>query len=87
MGAEGARRTFYIIQSFSPDGRSMRMDPPMEARTEASARRAAARLAARKPSVICFKRTGDPTTGDFDEPEVLVSYGRVVGDGEDDPPF
>jgi hypothetical protein len=84
--ADGARKTFYIVQSFSSDGCGIRMDPPLEATSENSARRTAARLAARKPSVICFKRTGNPSTGDFDEPEVLISYGSVIG-SDDDLPF
>ncbi|WP_246686342.1 MULTISPECIES: hypothetical protein [unclassified Methylobacterium] len=63
------------------------MDAPVEARTEAAARRIAERLSARKSSVIAFERTGDISSGDFDEPRVLVSYGNMDGEGPDSLPF
>jgi hypothetical protein len=85
--AENARKTFYIVQSFTLAGGGMRMDPPVEASSETAARRTAARLSARKPSVIAFARTGDLTTGEFEEPRVLVSYGEIVGEGSNDLPF
>ncbi|GEP06853.1 hypothetical protein [Methylobacterium oxalidis] len=80
-------KTFYIVQSFTKERAGLRMDPPLEARTEASARRTAERLSSRKPSVIAFARTGDPETGEFEEPRILVSYGEIAGGEEDALPF
>lgn len=87
MTAQPDRKTFYVIQAFSHEGSGLRMDAPIEASSEASALRTAERLSKRKASVIALARTGNPASGEFDEPEVLVSYGKAIGDTLDDIPF
>ncbi|SFU37666.1 hypothetical protein SAMN02799643_00398 [Methylobacterium sp. UNCCL125] len=77
-------RTFYVVQSFTRDQQGVRMDPPQEARTEAAAVRMAERIAPRKASVMVFARTGNPETGEFDEPRVVRSLGEA---NEEDLPF
>lgn len=37
----------------------------------------AERLSYSRHSVIAFSRTGDPDTGDFDEPVILAKFGDV----------
>lgn len=78
MKAQSAEpRTFYVVQSFTRGREGMRMDPPQEARSEAAAVRLAERIAPRKASVTVFARTGDPETGEFDEPRVVHSLGEA----------
>jgi hypothetical protein len=85
MKAESlVERTYYVVQSFTRDRKGVRMDPPREAPNEAAALRMAERIAPRKASVIVFARTGNPKTGEFDEPRVLQSLGEAA---EDDLPF
>ncbi|GEP11689.1 hypothetical protein [Methylobacterium gnaphalii] len=86
MAERSQRKTFFVVQGFSGGRQGHRMDTPIQARSEASARRQAERLSERKSGVIAFSRTGDPTTGEFDEPVVLASYGRIPGN-EDGLPF
>lgn len=80
--ANTGRQTYYVVQSFSKQGRTLRMDAPVQAQSEASARRMAERLAPRKQSVVAFARSGDPATGEFEDPVVLVSYGDNGQDEE-----
>lgn len=80
-------KTYFVVQSFSKDRAGVRMDAPIQAQSEASARRTAERLSSRKSSVIAFSRTGDPGSGEFDEPVVLVSYGDMFNGGVDSLPF
>ena len=77
-------RTYFVVQSFTRDREGIRMDPPQEARTEAAAVRLAERIAPRKASVMVFARTGNPETGEFDEPRVVRSLGEA---SEEDLPF
>ena len=82
-----SKKTYYVVQSFTKEAAGLRMDVPIQALSEASALRTAERLAERKASVIAFARTGDPASGEFEEPIVLASYGRVIGDEVEDLPF
>ncbi|WP_162560941.1 hypothetical protein [Methylobacterium durans] len=82
-----SKKTYYVVQSFSEEAAGLRMDAPIQALTEASALKTAERLSERKVSVLAFARTGDPATGEFDEPVVLASYGRPIGDSMEDLPF
>ncbi|TXN24001.1 hypothetical protein [Methylobacterium sp. WL9] len=82
MAESSQRKTYFVIQSFSRERGGLRMDSPVQAQSEASALRQAERLSERKPGVIAFSRTGNPTTGEFDEPVVIASYGRVPGNEE-----
>ncbi|WP_336488326.1 hypothetical protein [Methylobacterium nigriterrae] len=82
-----SRKTFYVVQGFTKEAAGLRMDAPIQALTEASALKTAERLSERKASVLAFARTGNPATGEFDDPIVLASYGRPIGDGVEDLPF
>ena len=85
MQAESnALRTYYVVQSFTRDRQGLRMDAPVEARNEAAALRLAERISPRKASVVVLSRTGNPETGEFDEPVVVQSLGEA---DVDDLPF
>jgi hypothetical protein len=46
-------------------------------RTETSALRTAERLASSKLGVVAFSSSGDPETGDYDEPTVFFRSGQI----------
>lgn len=75
-------KTYYVVQSFSQERAGLRMDTPIQAHSESSARRTAERLSRRKAAVLAIARTGNPTTGEFEEPTILAQYGKL--DDEDD---
>ncbi|MCG5247953.1 hypothetical protein [Methylorubrum extorquens] len=77
------QETFYVVQSFSGLGPSCRMDTPLQASSESRAIETAERLALRKRSVIVLSVTGNVKTGEFEDPEVLASYGKPIGDADD----
>lgn len=82
MQSAGNVKTYYVVQSFSQESGGLRMDAPIQVHSECSARRTAERLSRCKAAVIAIARTGNPTTGEFEEPTVLAQYGRI--DEEDD---
>ena len=79
-------KTYYVVQSFTKERAGLRMDAPIQAFSEGAARRTAERLSQRKAAVLAFERTGNPPTGEFEEPRVLVRYGHLE-EGENELPF
>lgn len=70
--------TYFVVQSFERGRRgSLVADQPIETQGYEQATRMAERLARRKAGVVAFARRGDPATGDFEEPEVIASYGSL----------
>jgi hypothetical protein len=51
-----------------------------EAQSEMAARRIASALAGGKAGAIAFSRTGDPSTGEFDDAVILARYGETPDD-------
>jgi hypothetical protein len=51
-----------------------------EAQTDSAARRLASFMAATKAGAIAFSRTGDPSTGEFEDAVILARYGEVADD-------
>lgn len=71
-------KTYFVVQAFVVGRKgALIADMPREARDEAQAIRLAERLASNRAGVIAFSRTGDPTTGDYDDAVVLARHGRV----------
>ena len=75
--AQEGRQTYYVVQSFAEDREGVRMDEPIQAQSETGARQLAERLSMRKTAVLAFERSGNPSTGEFDDAKVLVSYGEI----------
>ncbi|HWK64146.1 MAG TPA: hypothetical protein VNS34_04355 [Rhizobiaceae bacterium] len=70
--------TFFVVQSFERGRKgSLVADQPIETQGYEQATRMAERLSRRKAGVVAFARTGDPATGDFDEPVVIARYGSL----------
>ena len=70
--------TYFVVQSFARGNKgSISADAPIEARSRDQAQRLAERLSASKAGVVAFSRTGDPTTGDYEDAVIICLYGTV----------
>lgn len=81
---DNEQETFYVVQSFTGSGQDCRMDAPVQASSESKAIETAERLAERKTSVIVLSVTGSRKTGEFEDPEILASYGKPIGESADE---
>ncbi|MET3648066.1 hypothetical protein [Phyllobacterium ifriqiyense] len=68
---------FFVVQTFSKIKGGMRPDLPVQAQNTAHARRMAERLSLQKEAVVAFMREGDPSTGDYDEPLLIATFGEL----------
>jgi len=70
--------TYYVVQAFKEGKNQMLVaDDPLEARSERHALSMADRLAGLRAGVIAFSRSGDPTTGDYEDAVILAQIGRI----------
>lgn len=76
--------TYYVVQSFQRSAKKRLIaDTPQQLASADQAMRTAKRLSASKAYVVAFSRTGDQTTGDFDDAVILVSYGEAPAELSD----
>lgn len=74
----GGAVTHFVVQAFRKGKRGkVEAEEPKIARDHANCLSMAERLATSRHGVIAFSRTGDPDTGDFDEPVILARHGDV----------
>lgn len=70
--------THYVVQAYRKGKRGkIEAEEPKIARDENNCRVMAERLSLTRHAVIAFSRTGDPDTGDFDDPVILAKHGEV----------
>lgn len=69
--------TTYIVQSFTQKGNKLVPDQPTPCKTEASALATAERRAEGKAGVVAFSQNVDVETDTYDDPIVLVRYGKL----------
>lgn len=70
--------TYYVVQSFQASKRgALVADQPVMVKTEAEAAAKARRLSEVRAGVVAFSRTGDATTGEYEDAVVIASYGRM----------
>jgi hypothetical protein len=76
-----ARVTYYVVLPFfrTSDG-DVLADEPIEVSDADRARRQGERVARAKGGAVAFTRTGDPTTGEYEDAVVLGRYGEVPED-------
>jgi hypothetical protein len=73
--------TYYVVLSFVRDEQGDLVgEAPIEAHSTSMAISRAKALAATKPGVIAFSRTGDPELGEFADAVVLYKAGEVPDD-------
>ncbi len=76
-----AQTTYYVVQSFESGSKGgLVADIPVTLPSADGARRRAERLALSKAGVVAFSRTGDPSTGDFEDAQILFAHGNVPGE-------
>ncbi len=70
--------TYFVVQSFS-QGKKGRIvpDQAVQAQSEDHARRMALRLSETRAGAVAFSRSGDPTTGEYEDAIILASYGYM----------
>lgn len=75
------RTTLYVVQGVSEDelGQLVR-EEPVEFSSAGDAQRRAQTLASTQAGVVVWARSGDPDTGDWDEPRVVFRAGRFGDD-------
>ncbi|MGU3495903.1 hypothetical protein ACLBXM_17825 [Xanthobacteraceae bacterium A53D] len=74
-----AKQVFYVVQPYDPAkrGGGLKAGQPMEASSEADARRKAERMARVRAGAIAFSKQVDPDSDDADPAVFIASFGRV----------
>ncbi|MES0023128.1 hypothetical protein NKJ57_09265 [Mesorhizobium sp. M0077] len=70
--------TYFVVQSFkvTPKG-AITSGEVVEVQSVEHALRLAEKLAASSAGVVAFSRTGDPSTGEFEDAVILYANGAV----------
>jgi hypothetical protein len=72
--------TYFVVQAFKPvkgaHGK-ISADDPIEARDQDHAMALVARYKPIRAGVIAFRRTGDPTTGEWEDAVIIARHGLV----------
>ena len=72
-----AKTTYFVVLPFVTGTKGIPFAAdPVECRSADHAQRVAARMAPLCEAVIAFARAGDPDIGEYEEAEVLVTYGN-----------
>lgn len=78
-------QTYFVVQTYAVNAkRQIEADPPRQVPTEADAVRLAERLSETKFGVLAFSRTGDVSTGEWEEAKVLFKFGDFPREDADE---
>lgn len=69
-----AMKTYFVVQEFHLVRKRWEPKLPREVAARDIAARAVERLRSRNIPALAFSRAGDPTTGEFDEAELIASF-------------
>ena len=70
--------TYYVVVPFDRnDEGDLSAGPAQEATSASSAERGARSLSIEHAGAVAFSRTGDPSTGDFQDAVILARFGEV----------
>lgn len=70
--------TYFVVQSFERGKNgAVIANTPVQVVSAEHAERLAARLSEKKAGVVAFSRTGDPSTGDYEDAVVIALHGSV----------
>jgi len=80
-----AQLTYFVVQAYkavkgAPGAISA--DEPIPARDHDHAMRLVARFRPIRAGVVAFRRTGDPTTGDWEDAVIIARHGQVSAEVE-----
>lgn len=77
--------TYFVVQSFTLGSRgALLADNPVQATGPEHALRLAERLASTKVGVVAFSRSGDLSTGEFEDATVLFMSGDLPTDVQEE---
>jgi hypothetical protein len=71
------RSTLYVVQFFTRKGRKLVSDPPLTFKADGEAIGRAELGMKTKAGVLVTEITGDPDADDWDEPEILLTWGEL----------
>ena len=70
--------TYFVVQAYQAGKNGYLVpDQAREVPSERQAAITARLLAASRPAVIAFSRSGDPTTGDWDDAQIIFQAGEL----------
>ena len=76
--------TYFVVQSFQRTKRGILVaEPAIEARDRDHALRMAGRLVQIRAGVVAFSRSGDMSTGEYEDAVILYRAGDIVGLDDD----
>jgi len=74
---EGQNITYHVLQTFSWYDGEIIADEPREMPSAAAAKLAIERLPDSKVGGLAFSRTGNPTTGEFEDAVIIAQKGTI----------
>lgn len=78
-----AQVTYFVVQTFQAGSKGALIpDAPMMLQSADAALRRAQHVASSRAGVVAFSRAGDPSTGEFDDAEVIYAYGQIPAEAE-----
>lgn len=70
--------TYFVVQAYQAGKNGYLVpDQPREVPSERQAEMAARLLAASRPAVLAFSRSGDPTTGEWEDAQIIYQAGDL----------
>jgi len=74
-----AHLTYFVVQAYKAvNGRGkISADEPIPARDHDHAMRMVERFRQTRAGVVAFRRTGDPTTGDWEDAVIIARHGTL----------
>lgn len=74
---KNVRVTYFVLQTFTGDGEGVSIDEPFQPNDGGHARRLFDKFKQVKAGVVMFSRTGDPSTGDWDDAVIIDQAGMM----------
>jgi len=73
--------TYFVVQAFqATKGGGITADEPRQARDQQHALHLLERYRSVRAGAVAFRRTGDPSTGDWEDAVIIARFGRVPGE-------
>lgn len=70
--------TYYVVQTFKKGKRGVLLpEQPRQCRSKEHCETLAERLSEDAYALVAFSRTGDPTTGDWEDATILAQHGPL----------
>lgn len=74
------RITYFVVQTYCADKKGLIAEESKPATSSDHAQRLFDRYKGIRAGVVAFSRTGDPTTGDWDDAIIIARHGKVAAE-------